>query len=183
MPFPYEKYATEDQGTPDFVMYHHKQLQLLGVKLGQGGFKVMDLHNEKTYKLQHGNVLYKGGVDAGVVPFGTGQASALQLLRTLFEHKQSAAAKQAYRDSHPELVGKVMSCAHLNHCLLHLVTAEWQTSSSGMLVYSRQKATEILLTLKGCWLTKFAVLECLPASCLDRTHSCCLVPFSQVTGP
>ncbi|KAK9824896.1 hypothetical protein WJX74_004024 [Apatococcus lobatus] len=43
-PFTYEKYATEDLGTPDFVAYHQKQLQLLGVTFGQGGFKVMDLH-------------------------------------------------------------------------------------------------------------------------------------------
>ncbi|KAK9824895.1 hypothetical protein WJX74_004024 [Apatococcus lobatus] len=105
-PFTYEKYATEDLGTPDFVAYHQKQLQLLGVTFGQGGFKVMDLHGEKKYQLQHGNVLYKGGVDAGVVPYTKGQASALQLLRTLFQHRQSTAAKQAYRDSHPELVGK-----------------------------------------------------------------------------
>lgn len=110
-PFPYEKFASEDEGTPEFVEYHSRQLKRLGVSIGRDGFKLVDLHQERgSYKLHHNDVVFSGGVDAGVVPYGTGVASAWQLMRAVFEHKQSPEAKQAFRNADSALIDKVRSC-------------------------------------------------------------------------
>ena len=80
--FDYSPWSSEDAGTPALTEHHKQQLAKFGVQLGSGGYAVLDLHSEKSlFKIQVGGEIYKGGVDAGVVPYGTRRGSAAQMLR------------------------------------------------------------------------------------------------------
>jgi hypothetical protein len=47
MPFPFWKYTDENSASADFTEYHKRQLEIMGIKMGRGGFDVKDLHNKK----------------------------------------------------------------------------------------------------------------------------------------
>ena len=60
------------------------------------------MHKLHPLRFRHGNKVYKGGVDAALVPFGVNVGSAHQLMRIGWEHKQSGKAKLCYQLHHPE---------------------------------------------------------------------------------
>ncbi len=45
-PFAYKEYPNEASACADLAAYHKKQLQLMGTKMGRGGFDVKDLHKK-----------------------------------------------------------------------------------------------------------------------------------------
>lgn len=110
-PFDFSQHVDEDAGTPSFVEYHQKQLQICGVRMGRSGYQVHDLHKTKLYHLQIGGKRYSGGVDGGVVPYAVRAASAAKLLRIGFEHKQSTEDKATFRANNPHL-SQVIRGAH-----------------------------------------------------------------------
>ena len=103
--FDYSQWPAENIASTALIEHHKQQLAKFGVQLGRGGYAVLDLHSEQSlFKVQVGCKIYKGGVDAGVVPYGTRRGSAARMLRAAWEHKQGAADKGDYALSHPEAV-------------------------------------------------------------------------------
>ena len=103
-PFDYSQYANEDAGTPDFVVYHQKQLQSCGLHMGRDGYEVSDLHETPLYRVQLGGKRYSGGVDGGVVPYAVLPESAAKLLRIGFVHKQSSQDKATFHKNNPDVL-------------------------------------------------------------------------------
>ncbi len=103
-PFDFSQFVNEDAGTPSFVEYHQKQLQSCGVHMGRNGYSVLDLHDTPMYEMQLGNKRYSGGVDGGVVPYAIMAASAAQVLRIGFVHKQSSADKATFQKNNPDML-------------------------------------------------------------------------------
>ncbi len=103
-PFDFSQFANEATGTPSFVEYHQKQLQLCGVHVGRNGYSVLDLHDTQMYKMQLGHKRYSGGVDGGVVPYAVMAASAAKVLRLGFVHKQSTADKATFQKNNPDML-------------------------------------------------------------------------------
>jgi hypothetical protein len=94
-----------------------RSLRRAGVSLGPEGFQVVDLHsNKELLSLKYQQVIYKGGVDAAVVPYGVGKDSVGLVLRVSWEHKQSGKAKIAYAIE-KDLTIKVRCC----YCLVMLL--------------------------------------------------------------
>ena len=100
--FPFEDYPDENAAAQDLKRYHEEHLRLHGIKLGRGGFAVKDLHKQYPLHFTHGCTVYKGGVDAALVPFGVHEASAHQVMRIGWEHKQSSRAKLIFQLQHPD---------------------------------------------------------------------------------
>lgn len=100
--FPFWEYPDENAAAEELRLYHEEHLRLYGVHLGRGGFAVKDMHNLHPLRFRHGETVYKGGVDAALVPFGVNVGSAHQLMRIGWEHKQSGRAKLSYRLHHPQ---------------------------------------------------------------------------------
>ncbi|DBA77694.1 hypothetical protein WJX79_004021 [Trebouxia sp. C0005] len=63
-----------------------------------------DLHEHKNpYPTVHDGQEYHGGLDGGIAPHGLSIASAANQLRVAYEHKQSNAQKQRYREHHGDI--------------------------------------------------------------------------------
>lgn len=58
-------------------------------------------------------IIYRGGIDGCVSPFGLMSSSAPRQCRIAYEHKQSPKQKQAYRDQHPDQVWNLSICTHV----------------------------------------------------------------------
>jgi hypothetical protein len=68
----------------------------------EDGFKVVDLRSGEKLELTYDGVIYRGFLDAGVVPFGLAGYSCLRQLRVGVELKQTAAQKKMFRELHPD---------------------------------------------------------------------------------
>lgn len=123
-PFDYSQYANEDAGTPDFAVYHQKQLQSCGLHMGHDGYEVSDLHETPLYRVQIGDKRYSGGVDGGVIPYAVLPESAAKLLRIGFVHKQSSQDKATFCKNNPDVlqVRNPSVCAS-PHVAVHLCDA------------------------------------------------------------
>ena len=52
-----------------FVEHHELQLAKFGLKIGNGGYRVLGLHKKKELcNVELGGLKYTGGIDAGSVP-------------------------------------------------------------------------------------------------------------------
>lgn len=100
--FPFWEYPDENAAAEELRLYHEEHLRLYGIKLGRGGFAVKDMHKLHPLCFRHGEKVYKGGVDAALVPYGVNVGSAHQLMRIGWEHRQSGKAKLCYRQHHPQ---------------------------------------------------------------------------------
>ena len=75
--FDYSQFASENDGTPELIKYHQKNLEKFGIKFGRGSFAMVDLHTqETTYTLKTPGLELTGGVDAGVILYGVARAYA-----------------------------------------------------------------------------------------------------------
>ena len=93
--FKLSTYQNENDGASAFVDHHRVQLMKFGLIIGKGGYNVIDLHEKREiFKLELRKTVYRGGVDAGVVPYSVAEESAGGMLRAAFEHKFPAAAKK-----------------------------------------------------------------------------------------
>ncbi|DBA71815.1 TPA: hypothetical protein ACH3X2_010968 [Trebouxia sp. C0005] len=103
--FNFSQYANENAGTLDLLMHHQGELIKFAVKFGRDAFTMFDLHDyENPFPIVHDGQEYHGGLDGGVAPHGLSIASAANQLRVAYEHKQSSAQKQRYREHHGDMV-------------------------------------------------------------------------------
>lgn len=97
--FDMSDYANEGYATPNFLRHISQSLQTNGVKMGRGGFKVVDVRSQnRMYELQLQGKRYRGGLDGAVLPHGVAAASAGSQMRSGVEVKHSEAHKARYRD-------------------------------------------------------------------------------------
>ena len=127
-PFDYSEFETEDEGTPKFLEYHQRQLDACGVRMGRSGYQVHDLHEATLYHVQIGDKKYSGGIDGGVLPFAVRAASATNMLRIGFEHKQSTEDKATFQIKYPHVA---------------------QVRSSSILVISKVNIADLVLYCVG----------------------------------
>jgi hypothetical protein len=79
------------------------QLKQRHVPLGvTNGFKVVDLRSGEKLELFYDDVVYRGFLDAGIVPFGSAGYSCLSQLRVGVELKQTAEQRKRFRELHPD---------------------------------------------------------------------------------
>jgi len=101
--FDYSQFSSEDNGTPRLLKHHQKQLTQFGVRFGRSYFEIHDVHTRRDLNLLlPSGISYGGGLDGVVAPWGLAKAGAVTEMRIAYEHKQSAAQKQLYREAHPE---------------------------------------------------------------------------------
>lgn len=115
-PFDYSQHPSEDAGTPALLSHHQLCLHQFGVHFGRGGFQMHDVHGRKK-DLQvtaPSGLQYNGGVDGIAAPYALTKAGAFSEMRIAYEHKQSDAQKQLYREAHPHQfkVCCVQKCGH-----------------------------------------------------------------------
>ena len=98
--FDYSQFPSENDGTPALLDHHQQQLSLFEVQFGRSHFKMYDIHQRKdlTLTLPSG-VSYIGGLHGVAAPWGLTKAGAVSEMRIAYEHMQSSAQKQAYRDA------------------------------------------------------------------------------------
>ncbi|DBA73547.1 TPA: hypothetical protein ACH3X2_009792 [Trebouxia sp. C0005] len=102
--FDFSAYVNENAGTLDLLKHHQIELIKFGVQFGRGAFTMYDLHDHQNpFPIIHGGQEYHGGLDGGVAPHGLSVASAANQLRVAYEHKQSSAQKQRYRENHGDM--------------------------------------------------------------------------------
>ena len=110
--FTYSRTQHEDNGAGAFVEHHRAQLKKFGLTIGKDGYSVLDLHAKRQiYNVELPGMIYRGGVDAGVVPYNVAEESAGGMLRAAFEHKFPAAAKKTSED--PSVVRSFQGLARL----------------------------------------------------------------------
>ena len=101
-PFDYSQHPSEDAGTPALLKHHEHHLGLFGVQFGRSGFQMYDVHSRRNdLKLiaPSSGRQYNGGVDGIVAPYALMKAGAFTEMRIVYEHKQSIAQKQLYREA------------------------------------------------------------------------------------
>ena len=109
--FDFSQYVNENAGTLDLLKHHQVELIKFGVKFGRGAFTMYDLHEHKNpYPIVHDGQEYHGGLDGGIAPHGLSIASAANQLRVAYEHKQSNAQKQRYREHHGDIAQVLLTC-------------------------------------------------------------------------
>ena len=101
--FDHSQFSSENNGTPQLLEHHQKQLTQFGVQFGRSCFEIHDVHTRRDLKLLlPSGTLYRGGLDGVVAPWGLTKAGAVTEMHIAYEHKQSAAQKRLYREAHPE---------------------------------------------------------------------------------
>ena len=101
--FDYSQFSSADNGTPGLLKHHQKQLTQFGVRFGRSYFEIHDVHTRRDLNLLlPSGISHCGGLDGVVAPWGLAKAGAVTEMRIAYEHKQSAAQKQLYREAHPE---------------------------------------------------------------------------------
>lgn len=109
--FDFSQYANEDAGTLELLKHHQAELIKYGIRFGRGAFTMYDLHNHQNpYPIVHDGQEYHGGLDGGVAPHGLSIASAANQLRVAYEHKQSSAQKQRYREHQGDMAQVPFTC-------------------------------------------------------------------------
>jgi len=99
--FDFSEYVNEYAGTLDLLKHHQVELIKFGVKFGRDAFTMYDLHDHQNlFPIVHDGQEYHGGLDGGIAPHCLSIASAANQLRVAYEHKQSSAQKQRYREHH-----------------------------------------------------------------------------------
>lgn len=69
--FPMEDYHDESSATKPFVRWLEDQLKEQHVPIGvPDGFKVVDMRSGEKLELIYDGVVYRGSLDAGIVPLG-----------------------------------------------------------------------------------------------------------------
>ena len=115
--FDFSQYVNENAGTLDLLKHHQVELIKFGVKFGTGAFTMYDLHEHKNpYPTVHDGQEYHGGLDGGIAPHGLSIASAANQLRVAYEHKQSNAQKQRYREHHGD-IAQVLFTSRTQACM------------------------------------------------------------------
>ena len=90
--FDWSRYDNENLAAEPLVDHHKLQLAKFGLKIGKGGYSVLDLHKKKELcKVELQKMVYRGGVDAAVVPHSVAEESAGGMLRAAFEHNRPTA--------------------------------------------------------------------------------------------
>ena len=101
--FDYSQFPSEDDNTPALLQHHQQQLSGFEVQFGRSQFQMYDIHHRKDLKLiLPSGVSYIGGLDGVAAPWGLAKAGAVSEMRIAYEHKQSSAQKQAYREANPQ---------------------------------------------------------------------------------
>ncbi|KAL0038611.1 hypothetical protein WJX77_012696 [Trebouxia sp. C0004] len=101
--FDYSQFSSEDDGTLALLQHHQQQLSGLEVQFGRSQFQMYDIHHRKDLKLTlPSDVSYFGGLDGVAAPWGLAKAGVVSEMRIAYEHKQSSAQKQAYREANPQ---------------------------------------------------------------------------------
>lgn len=109
--FDFSQYANEDAGTLELLKHHQAELIKYGIRFGRDAFTMYDLHNHQNpYPIVHDGQEYHGGLYGGVAPHGLSTASAANQLRVAYEHKQSSAQKQRYREHHGDMAQVPFTC-------------------------------------------------------------------------
>ena len=116
--FDYSQYVNDNAGTLNLLKHHQAELSKFGVKFGRGAFTMYDLHEHKNpYPIIHDGQEYHGGLDGGIAPHGLSIASAANQLRVAYEHKQSNAQKQRYRERHGDIAQVTSHMLYKLECL------------------------------------------------------------------
>ena len=68
------------------------------------------MSTRNPYHIVHDGQQYLGGLDGGIAPHGLSIASAANQLRVAYEHKQSNAQKQRYREHHGDIAQVRFTC-------------------------------------------------------------------------
>ena len=101
--FDYSQFPSEDDSTPALLQHHQQQLSGFEVQFGRSQFQMYDIHHRKDLKLiLPSGVSYIRGLDGVAAPWGLAKAGAVSEMRIAYEHKQSSAQKQAYREANPQ---------------------------------------------------------------------------------
>ncbi|DBA77047.1 TPA: hypothetical protein ACH3X1_009634 [Trebouxia sp. C0004] len=128
--FDYSQFSSEDDGTLALLQHHQQQLSGLEVQFGRSQFQMYDIHHRKDLKLTlPSDVSYFGGLDGVAAPWGLAKAGVVSEMRIAYEHKQSSAQKQAYREANPqyhELTGtRLVSWTDLTPQQAYFKQAQW----------------------------------------------------------
>ena len=103
--FDYSQFPSEDDGTPALLQHHQQHLSGFEVQFGRSKFQMYDIHHRKDLKLiSPSGVSYTGGLDGVAAPWKLAKAGAVSEMRMAYnyEHKQSSAQKQAYREANSQ---------------------------------------------------------------------------------
>ncbi len=99
--FDMSDYGDERTATPDFLRHIQHSLQRNGVKFGNGGFDVLDLHeNSNLYELavEVGDIhVFRGVLDGAVVPYGASCDLPQDQIRCGIEIKHSSRQKAQHK--------------------------------------------------------------------------------------
>ncbi len=104
--FDFSAYHDETAGLGKLQHYHQHQLEQHDVKFGRGGFRIYDIHSQKPapWSISSGKWQLSGTADLCVASNGLFSGSAAKRAFILYEHKQTAVQKEAYRSAHPEVM-------------------------------------------------------------------------------
>ena len=92
--------ASEAEGTPEALKHIRKNLQMLGVPFGAGGYTLLDMHTRtSSLALCVGSMRFTGGVDGAIVPFSVAPLSAPNHARVVIELKRRSARAEGLGDS------------------------------------------------------------------------------------
>ena len=116
--FDYSQYVNESAGTLNLLKHHQAELTKFGVKFGKGAFTMYGHHeHENPYPIVHDGQEYHGGFSGGIAPHGLSIDSAANQLRVAYEHKQSNAQKQRYRERYGDIAQVLhIFCTSLHVC-------------------------------------------------------------------
>jgi hypothetical protein len=135
----------ENAGLPDARDHIEAQLGKFGVRIGRGGYKIKDVHKEKTLldvddpKVAH----ISGGTDVAMVPFKTADAGIPQECSVLFELKTSEKVQRSangFKQFEPQAVLELLAARCLSHQPGVLVVLT--DLVSGAVLYSIEYAEE-----------------------------------------
>jgi hypothetical protein len=112
--FDYTDFPDEGAGSPALCAHHTEQLKKHGVTFGRGGFKMEPTHGKSAvYQIaaKGASTRYRGSPDGIITRYHIASESATSAAFVIYEHKQSADAKMAYRSKHPELLNLTEVCS------------------------------------------------------------------------
>ena len=103
--FDYSAYASENAAVKDLLQYHQRQLEQYGASFGRGGFQIYDIHKQQSqWRIKSPEFQLSGIADLCVASHGLSLSSAPKRAFIVYKHKKTAEQKQAYRNTHSDLV-------------------------------------------------------------------------------
>lgn len=103
--FDFSAYPNENSALEHLLQYHQLQLEQYGASFSRGGFRIYDIHaQQKSWSIRSSKCQLSGIADLCVASHGLSLNSATKRAFVVYEHKQTAEQKEAYRNAHADLL-------------------------------------------------------------------------------